>query len=360
MVQLTAFLTVEHATGSTRAGGFAVAAFGLGAAAAPFRGRLIDRKGAKPWLPIMAICFAASMIALAVLAHAGAPSWLLLSAVGVSGLVIPPVFSSARAAWGRTVEKRLVRRGYAMSSLVLDVGLVAGPALAGALILAWDWLPAIVCAAAALTGALTFVSTPGAAAPETPTPMPSLRASRALRGFLVVCIAFGAAQGAIQVGVPAAAKEWGYGDLAGPLLAAFAAGSVIGALWFGARHWTRAPLLRYLLAAIALGLLILPAALVTHPAPLAPILLVAGLAYGPATVSVFETLDALLPGSGTEALSWVTTAEAAGAAGGAGVAGVLATSSGVGFVFVLAAALAVIPAAAALLLARPGHSTIRA
>jgi len=141
--------------------------------------------------------------------------------------------------------------------------------------------------------------------------------------------------------VPAIAGGWGRASLAGPLLASFALGSVLGALWFGARHWHRAVFDRYLIAAIALGALVAPLGFASGPWSLGLLLLLAGLAFGPATVSLFEVLDVLAPGGGAEALTWVTTAEAGGAAVGSAAAGVLVVHGAPWLPFVLAAALLV-------------------
>jgi predicted MFS family arabinose efflux permease len=98
-------------------------------------------------------------------------------------------------------------------------------------------------------------------------------------------------------------------------------------------------------AAGTLGVLILPLAAATGPVMLGGLLVVAGLAYGPATIALFEALDRLAPGRGTEAFTWITTAEAAGGAAGAAAAGWLAAHPGLPWAFTTAAA--VLAAAAA-------------
>src|SRR4051794_30316184 len=78
MLTLTVLLTVERSTGSYRTAGFAVAAWALlAAASAPFRGRLIDRGGARLWLPAMATGYASFLVVLDLAAHGGAPGWAL-------------------------------------------------------------------------------------------------------------------------------------------------------------------------------------------------------------------------------------------------------------------------------------------
>jgi len=354
MLSLTVLLTVQHTTGSYREAGFAVAAFALLAGvSAPLRGRLVDRRGARIWLPALAGGYAGFLLALDVAAHAGAPAVLLVLLAGGTGASAPPIFASARPLWSQLVDPVLVRRGYAVTSLLFDAGQIVGPLVAAAAFLVSSWPGAILCGAFAVAGALlSLPAREGLHSDVQPEPMPSLKESRALAGLLAVSVVLGGAQGVVVVTVPAAAAHWGHASLAGVLLALFAAGSVSGALWFGTRRWRAAALDRYLVAVLALGLLLVPAALAGNAAELGVVLLVAGLAFGPATVSMFEVLDVVVPGGGAESLTWVTTAEAAGSAAGSALSGVLATRSGISVPFALAAATTVLAAGAALVLRR--------
>src|SRR4051794_18682156 len=327
MLTLTVLLTVERSTGSYRTAGFAVAAWAaLAGVSAPLRGRLVDRGGARFWLPALACGYAAMLAALDIAAHAGAPSWLLIVLAGGSGVSAPPIFASARAVWVHVVDAELVRRGYAMMSLVFDAGQIVGPVVASVTFLFSTWIGAFVCGAFAVCGALlSLPARRGLDADVRPVPMPALRTSRGLSGLLCVSVVFGASQGVVQVAVPAAAARWGHSSLAGALLASFAAGSVAGALWYGSRVWRIDVLERYLRSVLLVGVFLAPAVIAESGGQLAVVLFLTGLAFGPATVAMFEALDLLAPGSGAEALTWVTTAEAAGSAGGSALAGVLAT-----------------------------------
>jgi MFS family permease len=338
MVSLTLLLTVQRATGSYAEGGFAVALFAVAAgASAPVRGRAVDRRGAH-WLVALASGYAASLCALDVLAHAWPRAWALLALSGLVGLSTPPLFASARSAWPSAVEPELVRRGYAVTSLLADTGQVAGPALAGALVFVNGWLAPLVCAATCLAAGLLSASA-RTYANVRPAPMPRLFASRGLPALLAVSIVLGAAVGVVQVAVPTIAGRWHEASLSGPLLAAFALGSVLGALWVGARHWRGAVFDRYLVAALALGALVAPLGFAPNAWSLAVLLLLAGLAFGLATVSLFEVLDVLAPGGGAEALTWVTTAEAGGSAAGSAAAGEFAANGAAWVPFVLSALL---------------------
>jgi MFS family permease len=351
---LGVLLTARHATGSYPAAGLVVAAFGLTAgASAPFRGRLVDRRGMRPWLPILSSACAASLLFLDVVALASGPTWALVLIAGAAGTTAPPLVASARSLWTRAVDPTYVRRGYAITSLSSDVGQVAGPAFAGLLFALAAWSPLLISAVGTVTAAALIVTGPDAPSTHAlPQPMPRLRESRGFVGLLVVSVLFGGALGLVQVAVPTLAGGWDDDWLAGPLLAAFALGSVAGALWFGSRHWRRPVLERYLISVLVFGVLLAPVALATGPATLVPLLVVAGVAVGPAAVSTFESLDVLAPGGGAEAFTWVTTAEAAGWSVGSAVASLLVIHVGEGAPFVIGSLIVVGPVGLSLLLFR--------
>ena len=145
------------------------------------------------------------------------------------------------------------------------------------------------------------------------------------------------------------ATSWDATRASGLLLGAFAAGSILGGAFFGTRSWRGTAPQRYLLTALVLALLLLLLPLAASPAALAGLLVVAGLAFGPATVSLYETIDVVAPrAAATEALTWITTAEAVGMAAGAAGAGLLATSAGPRYAFLAAAAVVAAPASVAL------------
>jgi MFS family permease len=324
MVGLAVFLAVHRATASFGIAGVAVGAFSIGSGAlAPFRGRVLDRRGVHPWLPILATFYGLSLALLALFARLEPIGWLLVFFAGVAGASAPPLVASVRALWSTVVEGPLLRRAYALTSLIGDVGLVAAPALAGLIFVVAPWSPLVVAGLAALLAALVVArgartrQAPVATRARSRSPL----GSAAMRMLLVVSVALGFALGLVEVAVPTAATRWGIASYSGFLLGAFALGSVAGGLWFGRQDWKRPPQERYLLAVFVLALLLAPPLAAANAAILAPLLVVAGLGYGPATISLFEALDVLAPANRTEAFTWVTTAEAIGIAAGAAAAG---------------------------------------
>ena len=167
-------------------------------------------------------------------ALASGPAWPLALIAGIAGISAPPLVASAARSGRARSTPSLVRRGYAITSLISDVGQVAGPACSRG------------CCSRSRSGRRSDLrrrddplgradrhrlgragnARAAAADAEAPREPRVRRAARRLdpaRRRL----------GLVQVGVPTLAGEWDSDWLAGPLLAAFALGSVAGALWFG-------------------------------------------------------------------------------------------------------------------------------
>lgn len=345
-VSLVILLTVRHSAGSFAAGGAATAGFAVGSAVlAPARGRLVDRRGGRV-LPLLAGGYAVALLALAGLAWRAVPVWALVAAAVAAGASAPPLVASTRAAWSAVVDPGLLRRAYAVTSVVGDAASVGVPALAGA-VCVWSPTAALaLCAGAALVaaslGARFVRASPAPGAPA------SAGDGGGLATILVVSVALGASLGVVEVTVPAAASGWHAAGLSGVLLGAFGVGSVCGGLLAGRLPGRSRPERRYLAATLAIAAGLLPPLAAGGPGVLAALLVVAGVGYGPATVALFETLDGQTRLGGTEALTWITTAEAIGAACGAAGAGVLVGHVGPTAPFALAAVVLGLPALAAL------------
>ena len=84
---------------------------------------------------------AVALLVLDAVALASGPAWLLALIACIAGITAPPLVASSRSLWTRAVDASLVRRGYAITSLISDVGQVAGPALAGLLFALAVWTP---------------------------------------------------------------------------------------------------------------------------------------------------------------------------------------------------------------------------
>jgi MFS family permease len=146
---LAIVLAVQRASGSPSTAGLALAAFSVGSALAPLRGRLVDRFGVRVALVPMAAASGACLIALAAVARDGAPGGALVALAGLAGVTVPPLIASARVVWPVVVAPEHLQPAYGIQALLGDLGGVAGPALAGALVVTLAPLAATRSAAAA-------------------------------------------------------------------------------------------------------------------------------------------------------------------------------------------------------------------
>ena len=330
MLSLVVLLTVERATGSYRDGGFAVAAFALVAGiSAPVRGRLVDRRGARRWLPGLA-------------AGTQPRSSLLDLAAHERRLRLAPDRPRRRSRAELPAALRLGPRGLALRSrgrapparLRDDRACspTSGRSPARCSPRSSSWSPAGSAPSSAPSSASPARCSrcrPAASRAHDVRPAPMPRAAREPERSSG-CSASRSSSGAPWGSSRSPCRPPPVAGATPPSQARcsrlFAAGSVLGALWYGTRHW-RAPVLdRYLRAVLALGLLLAPAALRgNRRAARARAVRSPGSRSGPRPWRCSSRSTSLAPGSGAEALTWVTTAEAGGSAAGSALAGVLAT-----------------------------------
>jgi MFS family permease len=323
-LSLAIVLTVQRAAGSSSAAGIALAGFALGSGVlAPARGRLVDRHGLRQALVPFALVSGAALLGLALAAEEGAAEWVLVALATLGGLSVPPLIASARVVWPQVVAPELLPPAYGVQALLGDIGGVGGPALAGALAaLASPSAALIACALLPAAGALLLARLPW------PERAPRRRrggalASPGMRTLVLADAGLYAGLGALEVALPAVAAREGAAAAAAFPLAAFAAASAVASLVYGARP--APPGRRYVLGSLALVVACVPLAALDQVWALAAVLVAAGAAFAAVNVAVYALLDVVAPeGAGAEALTWLTTAGAAGTALGAALAGWLA------------------------------------
>jgi hypothetical protein len=269
----------------------------------------------------------------------------------LGGASTPPVSPSMRALWPELVGRERLDTAFAYDALQLELFFVTGPllvvAIAGAASPAAAFLTAAFMHAG---GAVAFAVTPAsrgwrpAARPgrkhASPLSRPGMR-------VLVAALAIaGISLGALEIGIPAFAEREGSRADAGWLFALWAAGSLAGGFWYGARRW-RLP------AAVGLAPLPFAGSLTVF----AVLVSVAGLGLAPSTAAAYSLIGELAPeGAITESYAWQVVGYVFGGACGAWLAGILVDELGV----VAALGLAPVAAAAALLVALAGRKSLSA
>jgi MFS family permease len=145
----------------------------------------------------------------------------------------------------------------------------------------------------------------------------------------VVSTMLGLLFGAAEVATVAFAEEQDAKAYAGPLLALWAAGSLIAGLLSGAVTWRRGPAYRLRWGTLAMTVAILPLALIDSMVVMGAVLFVAGFAIAPTLIATMSLCERVVPASRlTEGMSFLHTGLVAGVAPGATLAGVLVDHHG--------------------------------
>jgi MFS family permease len=362
---LALVLFVQDATGSfAQAGAASAATLLTNGLLAPLRGRLVDRFGQRRCLPPLALCFAAALAGVVVVARPGAAGVAATVALAAAaGATVPPLSASMRVLWvslvGRGPE---LQTAYALDAVLEEVLYVVGPLLAGTLAAAADPAAGLLTAAGlALVGTFGFVVSPlswawsGSQAGR--AGWAGSMASRGMRTLALTLAGVGAAVGIWEISVVAAARREGATQAAGALLALWAIASAVGGLWYGARTWRGATGKRFLALLLLLALACAPMAAAPSLAALAGVIALVGLVTAPLESAAFVLAAELAPpGTMTESATWVTTAMNVTAAAGIAVAGALIDRAGVPSTMAIAWACT----AAALLVALVGRASLGA
>ncbi|HEX5882730.1 MAG TPA: MFS transporter [Actinomycetota bacterium] len=339
---LSVVLFVQEVTGSLARAGAASAAIALASGLlAPVRGRLVDRLGQRRCLPPMALVFAAALAGMvAVAGSSPAEVAAMVALAAAAGAAAPPLGASMRVLWLSLVgQGPRLQTAYALDAVLDELLFVIGPLLAGALATLYQPSAGVLATAGlAVAGTLGFVASPvskaqagsrAAAATGRGGWAGALRGP-GMRTLTLSLAGVGAAIGIWEIGLVGAAREAGSPEAASLLLAAWAAASGLGGLWYGARTWRRSPGHRYLALLALLVLAGAPMAAAATPLALGAVVALVGLVLAPLESSAYVLAAELAPpGTLTESGTWLTTAINVTGAAGLTVAGVLVDQAGV-------------------------------
>ncbi|MEV7229813.1 MULTISPECIES: MFS transporter [Polymorphospora] len=325
------FLLVER-EGIGAAGALtAVYTLALGLAV-PVSGRLVDRFGPGRVVRWSVLAYTAATAALLFATFGGATQPVTAAAAALTGASTPPLGPAVRAQWAR-LPAPVRRTGFALDAIFLDLCLIAGPVLASTLVAMHAALG--VCAILLVTWAgvalLGSAVRPAATGPSPPPagrhrpagPFGPMRVAAYRRVAALMVLASCAIAG-VAVGLPALAAVRDAPWAAGPLVAAFSVGSIVGGLYWGRRRSDGprngpAPVSALVppLAALTLTLAVLPLA-GTSPVLLLAVAPVAGLPVAAVLASLAIEAAARAPeGTATEAQAWLVSANTVGSAAAA-------------------------------------------
>ena len=341
-IGLALVLLTRHATGSFAMAGAVSATFYLcSAVTRPIQGRWMDRVGHRRVLTTMAVLNSLSLFATAAVATERS-GWLLVSAAAPAGASMPAVSATLRALWP-SVAPEHGDTAYALDSLLYELAIVIGPVLVG--LISAVLIPALAVMLLAVVG---FVGTLGVARASGPRASHPRHVDRkrtspltaGVRRLIMIAFFVGVAEGPLTVSLTAAATRDDLAVASGPLISALAVGSVLGALFYGARSWKLQPPARLAIYTTMLTatLLVLAAAAASVLA-LVPAAILVGLALAPAITSIAICVNASAPQQAiAEAFAWISFATPCGAAAAEALAGTLAAGPGPRWGFIEGAA----------------------
>jgi MFS family permease len=322
------------------------------AVCSPQLSRLVDRHGqARIMRPAVAVS-AAGLVGLIAASLTGASEVVLYVTAAVTGAAIGSFGSLVRARWSYVLgDTRQMHTAYALESALDELVFVVGPV--AATLLATGVAPSaglVIPLVAMIVGGYWFcalkATEPPVASKDQPRPRGSVLRTPAMFVLVLVFVAMGSIFGANDVATVAFADEAGHKNMAGPVLAVFAAGSLVSGLLYGTRHWKRPLHQRFANGMIALAIGVSLFFFVDSLWALAAVMFVTGFAIAPTIINGNPLVQQLVPAERlTEGLTWVGTALGVGVSVGSSVAGVRIDAAGshAGFlVVVVSAAVAVI------------------
>jgi MFS family permease len=349
MTGLGIVLLVSLTTGSFGQAGLLVAATTLtGAAVAPLWGRATDRVGQARVLLLAVLINVLSVALLVAAVQLGWPLPVSLAAAAGVGVGFSLAGSAVRARWAlRLNGSPLLNTAFALEAMLDEVVFIIGPVLVTFLATALH--PALgvsVSAVIGLIGAVALAAQRSSQPPIRSTPHGHEGSTRLpWRVLLPVTIASGALGmvfGGMEINVVAFAKETGVLPYAGLILIAWSFGSLVAGAVTGAIIWNASPAKRFRVSASLLVLSLLPLPFISHPAGVALLLVLSGMAIAPTLIASVGVIQSAVDQSRlTEALAWNSTGVVAGVSLGAAAVGFVIDSSGAqaGFVAVAIAGL---------------------
>ncbi len=349
MLPVVVFLVLLAAAGSVGWAAGLTAAHGLVSAVLfPWKGRLVDRFGRRV-LRAMTATTVALLTGTAFAVWTAAPGAVVFAGLALAAVFSPPVTSTVRAIWGRTLDGKedLRTHAFAVDAGMEEVTFLAGPALGGisVQVLGSGWTLLVVGALFAVSLTILTSLMPGNLGLP-PVRVPGresrrLTASTRLIGALMTTDAL--AQGLIGASIAVLATQQRSSGLYGLLLTLDGVGAFLGVVMLGRLTRGRTQGWRVRALCLTSPWLMTPLLVSNTPVPLMASVLVLGLPLAALSATLNSAVSTVEePGRWNEAYSWLVTGQNLGGAAGFATGGLIAGLLGAHGPAVIAVVVAVV------------------
>lgn len=316
--------------------------------------RMIDRLGQSRVLPGVITLWGLALAALIWSVEAGWPVVTAYALAGVAGATFPPLGACVRSRWTYVLSEPDRRQtAFALEAVGDEIVFVGGAMLVPILATTVHPAAALTSALAAGVVGTSILSFQRLTEPP-PHPRREHRATdrhlswRTLAPLTVVSLCLGILLAVAEVATVAFAEQHGSQAYAGPLLALWAAGSLVAGTISGAVAGRRPPLTLLQASVLAMTLTMVPPVFIDSVPLMAVALFAAGFALAPSLIATMTLVAQTVPAARlNEGMAVLQTGLAVGLAPGATLAGIVIDSHGVPLAYALSAVAGLLALAAA-------------
>ncbi|AZF00633.1 ABC transporter, permease protein [Pseudomonas orientalis] len=294
----------------------------------PHISKLVDQHGQRRVLPYVTAFSIGMLLALILAVYMGAAALLLFVLAALAG-TMPSMPAMIRARWTQLFRgKPQLHTAFSLDTVLTELAFIIGPPLAiGLSVSFFAEAGPLVAVLLLIVGVTAFLMQ----RQTEPTVVAGIRRNASstllipgVRTIVLALLAMGVIGGSVDVAVVAFANAQGWPASASFILAAYALGSMIAGLTFGALRVSLAIEKQFFIGVLITAVTSVLPILSPNVYILCAMLFVAGMSFAPTMVVVMNLGTIILPSSRiTEGLTWMTTGISIGVALGGVLAGLV-------------------------------------
>ncbi|MEN5201268.1 MFS transporter [Pseudomonas wadenswilerensis] len=294
----------------------------------PHVSKLVDQRGQRRVLPFVTAFSIGMLLALIIAVYMRAPAILLFILAALAG-TMPSMPAMIRARWTQLFRgKPQLHTAFSLDTVLTELAFIIGPPLAIGLSVSFFAEAGPLVAVLLLVVGVTAFLMQRHTEPKVVVGIRSSASSTLLipgvRTIVLALLAMGVIGGAVDVAVVAFANAQGWPESASFILAAYALGSMIAGLTFGALRISLPIEKQFFIGVLITAVTAVLPILSPDVYILSGMLFVAGMSFAPTMVVVMNLGTIIVPPSRiTEGLTWMTTGISIGVALGGVLAGLV-------------------------------------